>query len=71
MGAEALKRRLSSWTGEAQAVGDVPEFDPAEVDLDGLIVEVREGVWRSRANQVVALKTTPLRRLPPRFRSAF
>ena len=71
MGAEALKGRLSSWTGVAQDVEAVPEFDPAEVDLEGLIGEVREGVWRSRANQVAALETTPLRRLPQRFRSIF
>jgi len=71
MGAEALKGKLSAWTGVAQAAEDVPEFDPAEVDLDDLICEVRQGLWRSRANQVTALKTTPLRRLPPRFRSAF
>ena len=71
MGAKALKRNLSSWTHLPRGVKDVPDFDPSEVDLDGLVAEVRPGVWRSRANQVLALNESPLRRLPQRVRSAF
>ncbi len=71
MGAKALKRQLSSWTRLPRGVKDAPEFDPAEVDLDGLVGEVRPGVWRSLPIQVDALNDTPLRQLPQRFRSAF
>jgi hypothetical protein len=71
MGAKALKRQLSSWTRLPRGVKDAPEFDPTEVDLDGLVGEVRPGVWRSLPIQTEALNETPLRGLPQRFRSAF
>ncbi|HZJ06170.1 MAG TPA: glycosyltransferase family 2 protein [Nocardioidaceae bacterium] len=70
-GPELLKTLLSSSTDMANGSGSVPEFDAAEFDLGDLVRKQGNGSWKSMANQVTALDTSPLRELPARFRSAF
>jgi hypothetical protein len=68
---EALRSLLTSWTDVTSADGEVSEFDVEELDLDKLIRLQRDGSWRPHANQVVTLEQSPLRELPPRFRTLF
>jgi len=69
MSPEELTSLLSLWTDSAGDTGSVPEFAASEADLD-LVREQDDGYWRSTADQVTDLETTPLRVLPDRFLSA-
>ena len=50
---------------------EIPEFDPAEVDLDNIVTDYGKGFFRTTGGQLEAMEENPLRRLPARFREAF
>ena len=58
---------LAEWTLGAT---DAPDLNPAELDLADLVQLDDDGNWQANANQVASLQTTPLRRVPERFRAA-
>lgn len=64
--AEDLSARLRSWVARPDGAR-VPEFDPKEPDLTGVIRMKRNGVSRAGGTQLEAMSTSPLRRLPARF----
>jgi glycosyl transferase family 2 len=68
IGAEELTSRLSQWV-ETPSPYSVPEFDPHEVDLTGLIRRKPNG-FRVHGTSLKAMELYPLRRLPDRFSAA-
>ena len=65
--ADELTLRLRSWVMTPPG-GDVPEFDPHEPDLTGLIVrEPGTGMFHNTGTQLNDMETHPLRWLPERF----
>lgn len=62
----ALQR---SWVLGA-AAGEVPDFDPGEIDLTK-VVRPRGGGFRSGGTQLRAMKRSRLRQVPERFRDVF
>jgi Glycosyl transferase family 2 len=66
IGGEELTSLLSRWV-ETSAPGSVPEFDPHEVDLTGLVRRKPNG-FRVHGTSLKAMESYPLRRLPDRFR---
>lgn len=67
MPADHVVDKLAEWT---EGADDVPEFDPAEIDLDDLVRQDANGNWLTKGAQVEALDSMPLRRVPQRFRSS-
>jgi hypothetical protein len=68
MSEDTIAATLARWT---EGTADVPDLDPAELDLGGLVQLDERGNYQAAANQVASLETTPLRRIPARFRSTF
>jgi hypothetical protein len=68
MSEDAMTATLARWT---EGPADVPDLDPAELDLAGLVQLDDKGTYQAAANQVQSLETTPLRKIPERFRTAF
>jgi hypothetical protein len=68
MSEDEVAARLARWT---EGPADLPVLDPAELDLANLVQLDEKGTWQAAANQVASLETTPLRRIPERFRTAF
>jgi hypothetical protein len=64
-----LAARLRTWA-QTPDEQDVPEFDPAEPDLDDLVRDKGRGRFRSHGPQLTAMENHPLRQLPERFRAA-
>jgi hypothetical protein len=67
LGADELARRLSEWV-HTPNLESVPEFDPTEVDLTGLIRPKRDGAYRVHGTTLNAMAHQPLRTVPSRFR---
>lgn len=67
MGQAELTDLLQSWVDRSPTT-DIPEFDPHEPDLSG-IVEARRGYSRSSGPQLQAMRDNPLRQLPERYRT--
>jgi hypothetical protein len=68
MSEDTIAATLARWTA---GTTDVPDLDPGELDLADLVQLDDKGTYQATANQVQSLETTPLRRIPERFRSAF
>lgn len=73
-----LTTRLRTWTNPVpddaatiDAGAEVPEFDPAENDLDQIIQQGKNGLFSTKGGHIGAMQNQPLRQLPARFRSAF
>lgn len=69
MNSDDLAARLRTWA-QTPDEQDVPEFDPAEPDLDDLVRDKGRGRFRSHGPQLTAMENHPLRQLPERFRAA-
>jgi hypothetical protein len=65
---DQLTSLLLSWVATPDAV-DVLEFDPQEPDLTQ-VIRRETGMHRSVGNQMKAMESNPLRRLPDRFTTA-
>lgn len=66
VGSDDLLGLLSGWARTSDP-DSLPEFDPQEVDLRGLIRKKREGFFRVHGTSLKAMEIYPLRRLPSRF----
>lgn len=67
MGADELVSELMSWVRTSDD-HLVPEFDPDELMLQRIVQHKEGGFYRSHGNQLRAMRVSPLRRLPERFR---
>jgi hypothetical protein len=67
---DELSSRLRSWV-QVPDGHEVPEFDPKEPDLTDVIRRGTGGLYRSGGQQLKAMDTNPLRRLPERFQHVF
>jgi hypothetical protein len=67
MGGDEMAAELDSFVGDTPLDG-VPEFDPATVDLGGIVKRRDHGGYRATgAAQVKAMKQQPLARIPERL----
>jgi hypothetical protein len=69
LGADELTSQLRTWV-DTPDPETVPVFDPAELELRGVVRKKEKGFYRSSGGQLAAMEESPLRRLHPRFREA-
>jgi len=62
-----LMARLQIWTASPPGQ-DVPELDPAELELAGLVRRLDTGYHRTTGTQLAAMDNQPLGMIPARFR---
>ncbi len=67
-GEAELTSLLQSWVQHSPTT-DIPEFDPYEPDLSGIVGAPRRGYFRSSGPQLKAMRDNPLRQLPERYRT--